>query len=73
MMKKILCVFLCICMLFTTEMITFVASAIEALPEVDLTALENAVEAIADLVDNQVTITVNYLYDEDIDAADKVV
>ncbi len=63
MMKKILCVILCICMLFTTEMITFVASAIEALPDVDLAALENALESLGLIDEYYGDIVVVYCYD----------
>ena len=45
-MKKILCVILCLCMLFSTEMLTFVAKAIEMLPNVDLSVIGDALEAL---------------------------
>lgn len=69
-MKKILCVILCICMLLTTEMLTFVASAVEFLPTFDFSGIKDAINALAD---NQVVITVNFLYDESIDTDDKIV
>lgn len=69
-MKKILCVILCICMLLTTEMLTFVASAVEFLPTFDFSGIKDAINALAD---NQVVITVNFLYDESIDTGDKIV
>ena len=63
MMKKILCVILCICMLFTAEMITFVVSAIEALPDVDLTALVDALESLGIIEEYYGDIVVVYCYD----------
>ena len=58
-MKKILCVLLCICLLFSTEMITFVASAVEAVGDIDLSPLSNAIDA---LLDDHATVTVNFYY-----------
>lgn len=59
MLKKFLCVILCICLLFSTEMITFVASALDAASDIDLSPIADAIDA---LLDDQVTITVNFYY-----------
>ena len=59
MMKKFLCVILCICLLFSTEMITLVASAVDAVADIDLSPIANAIDA---LLDDHATITVNFYY-----------
>lgn len=66
-MKKILCVILCICMLFTTEMLTFVASAVEFLPTFNFSGIKDAINA---LVGYHGDIVVIYCYDPQNASAD---
>ncbi len=66
-MKKILCVILCICMLLTTEMLTFVASAVEFLPTFDFSGIKDAINA---LVGYHGDIVVIYCYDPQNASAD---